>query len=112
MSYAEGLRLVQVLATDPSSRIACALAGWDYPFSTEAKVLADLYDLTHKAAAGRRSTKPYPRPWDKKRTRYGRITRSQAEIRAALRARGYGRVLHTRDANGRLRDDRGRFTKP
>jgi hypothetical protein len=52
---------------------------------------------------------PYPRPWDRRRTRFGKATRPQAEIIAALRARGHGRVLHRQDARGRWRDERGRY---
>lgn len=89
MNWAEAWHLVQQLASDPSSSLAAALAGWEHPMSREAIVLADLYDLTHKVAAGKKKIKPYPRPWDKRRHRFGRATRPQADIRAALRARGH-----------------------
>ena len=57
----------------------------------EALAVADLIDLFAQANAKKgRKPDPYPRPWHKpKRTRLGRITRTQAEIRAALAARGH-----------------------
>lgn len=81
---------MQVLTTDPSSHLAAAIAGWVHPVSREWLVLADLYDLTRKAAATRRTKdQRYPRPWEApRRTRMGRATRPQREIRAALAARG------------------------
>lgn len=109
MAWGEAWRLTRLLLTDPSSHVAASVAGWAHPWSREAFVLADLYDLTHQAHAQKRKPRPYRRPSDSSSKRFGRATRSQAEIRAALLARGHGRVLYTRDAHGRLHDHRGRF---
>lgn len=81
--------MVNALAGDPSSHVATALAGWSHAWPIEAWILADLFDLTHRANSSRRSTKRYPRPNDEKPKRMGRATRSQRDIRAALRARGH-----------------------
>jgi len=109
MGWGEAWRLLQLVTLDPSSRLAASIAGWEHPFSREAQILVDLYDLTHKIAAGKKKTQPYPRPWDKRHKRWGKATRPQAEIIAALQARGHGRVAHRPDASGRLRDERGHF---
>lgn len=92
MTFGEAWSLVQALATDPSSRVAAALAGWQYPWSHEAMLLADLYDLQHQKAAGKKRVKPRPRPWDKKPERRRMMpdpSLSQEEILAALRAAGH-----------------------
>ena len=74
MSWAEAYRLYTVLVRDPSSATAASHEGWDYTMSREAMTLADLYDLTHQIAAGKRSIKRYPRPWpDVDKTRPGRV---------------------------------------
>jgi hypothetical protein len=50
-------------------------------------VLADLYDLTHKIAAGKRRPKAYPRPWDARERKFGGGSRmSKARLRAVLDA--------------------------
>lgn len=86
MRWGEAYRLASVLARDPASAVAAAVAGWDYPISRDALVLADLYDLQHAAKAKRRP-KPYPRPWgnkDRKHSGTGRYTTD--ELRAVLAA--------------------------
>jgi len=94
MGWGEAWRLVQVLVQDPTSRIAAAVAGWEAPRSPEWMVLADMYDLRHQLAAQKKSITPYPRPWDKKRSTWGKATRSQRDIRAALAARGHVAAHH------------------
>jgi hypothetical protein len=113
MSWGEVWRLTQILVTDPSSHLAASVAGWDFPVERGWLVAADMYDAFVSANTPKgRKTKPYPRPWQSKdRNRFGRATRPQHEIFAALRARGHGRILHKRDRDGRLRDERGRFVK-
>lgn len=49
MGWGELLRQVTILRADPSSALAAALAGWDYPISREALAILDLYDLTMAA---------------------------------------------------------------
>lgn len=113
MSWGEAWRLTGQLANDPSSHVAAALAGWDFPVSREWLAAADLYDVFVAANTKKgRKPKPYPRPWgDKTKKRFGRATRPQVEIRAALAARGHGVLAHHKDSAGRLRDARGRFVR-
>jgi hypothetical protein len=93
MPWDEALRLTSQLVLDPTAHVAVAIGGWSYPMPREAMVLADVYDLTahiHADPKRRGSIEPYPRPWpDPRKTRFGKATRSQAEIRAALAARGH-----------------------
>jgi len=93
MAWGEAWRLTGVLANDPSSHVAAALAGWDHPVTREWLLTADLYDAFIAANSKKgRKPKPYPRPWpEKDKTKFGRPTRTQAQIRAALAARGHGR---------------------
>jgi hypothetical protein len=95
MTWDEAYDLARGLLADPTSRLAAARAGWKQPLSREAMVLADIWDLlvavnTDKKKRGQ--AKPYPRPFERKgsgSTRSAKPTVSQAEIDAALRARGY-----------------------
>lgn len=96
MSYGEAWRLLAILQSDPSSYVAAALAGWEYPVSREDLVTRDLYDLTHQLAwqqAGGKGKKPeaYPRPWPKvtKTTTKPSADLTQDEIIAALRMAGH-----------------------
>lgn len=83
MTYGEALRLAGVLARDPGSQVAAAVAGWEYPMTREAAIGADQYDLAHAVAAGGRSRpKPYPRPWDKRRVTRSSRPLTLAEYRA------------------------------
>jgi hypothetical protein len=86
MTWAEAVRLYRQLAADWSTAIAAARAGWEYPMSREALVLADLFDLQHFTKSKRRP-KQYPRPWSDKRSKtFGRASkkRTSAEVRAIL----------------------------
>jgi hypothetical protein len=112
MDWAEAWRLMQIVVQDPSSMTAAAVGGWGYPAARTDQVLWDLYDLTHKIAAGKRTIKSYPRPWDKRTTRFGGTTLPQDKVREILRQRGHGQLLHRQDAAGRWHDDRGRFVRP
>ena len=100
MSWGEAYRLTTVLLSDPSSHVAAAVAGWDHPVSREWLVLADVYDLTARIAAGKKWTKKnaYPRPIGKRtvrRTKAGaEIT--QEDIITALRAAGHTAPLPVR----------------
>lgn len=101
MSWAEALRLTQILMEDPASQIAAATAGWQYPLSREGLAIRDLYDLQHRSKS-RKKPKPYPRPWDTKPKRMGTaMTVAEYEaIKAGMATVG-----------GQPRDARGRFTK-
>jgi hypothetical protein len=71
MSYAEALRLTQLLVSDPSSQVFAALAGWSFPVSREWIVAADHRDSTEFGRVGRRA-RAYPRPWTDQPRRIGR----------------------------------------
>lgn len=78
--------LIDGLMHDPSSRLHAVVAGWDYPATREWMALVDLYDLQH-AKASKRKPKPYPRPFDKAKTRIGgknHVRRSPEQMRALL----------------------------
>ena len=62
MRWGEAVRLTRQLATDPSSHVGAALAGWEHPVSREALVLMDLFDLQHRSKA-KQTPDPYRRPW-------------------------------------------------
>lgn len=96
-TYAEAYLLLVALLADPTSRTSAAVRGWDHPWSREAFVLADLYDLTrdaHTDPKRRGRVRPYPRPNARADSR-ARGQRSappavdQAAIRVALTARGW-----------------------
>ena len=55
MTLAESWQLTQVLLADPSSQIAAATAGWQYPASREVLALADMWDLTFRVHAGKKA---------------------------------------------------------
>lgn len=81
-------RLIVILRSDPSSAIAAALEGWDYPITREALLLADLYDLevAVNTPKGKRP-EPHPiRPFKSKSTkRMGNVGgRSREEVEALL----------------------------
>lgn len=84
MSWGEAIRLSALLARDPASQVAAAVAQWEHPISREDITLRDLYDLQHTSKAKKRP-KPYPRPWSKERRRFGAGTRlSPEQLRAIL----------------------------
>jgi len=94
MSLREAWVLTQELCKDPSSHVGAAVAKMKHPWSYEAAVLADLYDLTLAANTdqkARAKTKPYPRPLAPKveGERSGRPNVSQEVIRQALARRGH-----------------------
>ena len=95
-SWREAVCLLIEVVRDPSSHLAAAIARWDHPYSREAFILADLYDLTQAAHVDRKhrsQLKAYPRPTgDPDRGKSKRPTVSQATVRAALAARGHGRL--------------------
>lgn len=86
MDWREAVDLARELCEDTSSHLAAAAAGWREDASLEALILMDIHDTLVRANATRR-VKGRPRPWD--RTRIGKATRTQREIRAALASRGH-----------------------
>lgn len=94
MTWEEGYNMMRVVMNDPNSPLRARYLDWEYPFSTEAKILADLHDLTKAAHSGkrRRSGKPYPRPYpDGSRGRSAPPKMSQERVRAELEKRGHKR---------------------
>ena len=89
MSYGEACRLTFQLSRDPTSAVGAALAGWEFPMSHAALLLADLYDLTHAVNATKKP-KPHPLrpfPLDNEKERRGNVGgRSRERIEAILRA--------------------------
>lgn len=88
IGWGEAIRLVKVLRADPSSMLAAAAEGWDYPLPRTDAVLMDLYDA-QRWAAGDKKWKGYPRP-DKSPNetssrRGNNAGRSGAEVIALLR---------------------------
>lgn len=85
-SFTEVDALLRVRAREPDSWLFAAVNGWRYPVSREWMMLADLYDLTGKAAAGRRWKKSYPRPWPKDGAKkFGRHRLSASNAREILK---------------------------
>jgi hypothetical protein len=95
MSFGEAYRVAMWLARDPSSAVGASMAGWDYPFSHEALILADLFDLHHTLNSKQRP-KPHPlRPFRDQTTtrRLGNTGgRSRAQVLALLDAARAGRT--------------------
>lgn len=96
MTWGEALRLVRKLQADPSSWVAASIAGWRYPISHEALVLADIFDVEVMVNSDRKKGKPKPhgiRPFDvddKERTRKGDAAgRTREEVLAILREHGH-----------------------
>ena len=93
LTWHEAWLLTEQLLNDPTSHIAAALAGWDYPASRETLALADLFDLTvavntdkRKRGRAERYTRPFPL---RDATRSAKPQVSQDAVRAALAARGH-----------------------
>lgn len=93
MSIDEAWLLAEQLLADPTSQIRAAKAEWEYPFSHEARILADLFDVTlaanvdqKKRAAARKGQQP--RPWpDRTVTSSTTPSVDQATVLASLQAR-------------------------
>ena len=105
MSWGEAWRLTGELASDPSSRVAAGIYGWDYTVSREWMALADIFDIFVSANSDPKQPrlKPYQRPWDEKPKAIGAGTSMSVAEYRAMRAR-------IEAPAGRPRDARGRFT--
>jgi hypothetical protein len=102
-SWGEAIRLTQKLITDPSTQVAAAMNGWDYPVSWDAIVAMNHFDLIHQIAwaqGGRKGPKPkpYPRPWPDRRreTLKAGAGVSQEDILKALAFAGHTGPVPTR----------------
>ena len=88
MSYGEAVRLVGVLAADPSSHLAAALNDWLAPRSVEWLVLADLFDAFVRA--NYRKPQAYPRPFPEPgAVKRGKTNRPRAEVIDLLNRHGH-----------------------
>lgn len=83
MDWGEAWDLTQILAGDPTSRVASAINGWPHPWTWDAMVLADLYDRFVEANS-KRKPKSYPRPWDEKPKKFGTASMTTSQMRALL----------------------------
>lgn len=93
IGWGEALDLVRVLRADPSSMLAAAIEGWDYPLDRLGWMLADLIDVTGASAAGKK-WKTYEgrplKPKDNRKQQWGDTGgRTRAEVVAILNARGH-----------------------
>lgn len=93
MGWGEAVGHVRILRGDPSSQIATAVEGWDYPLSREAAVLMDVWDLEY-AKSGAKKREEYPRPFKTKgRTRTEQVGNTSGmtrdEVVAHLRRLGH-----------------------
>lgn len=93
IGWDEALDLVRILRGDPSSQIASAIEGWDYPLSREGWQMADLIDVQGSSKAGKK-WKPYQRPIKardgvEKKRRGNAAGRSRAEVIEILRGFGH-----------------------
>jgi hypothetical protein len=89
MSYGEAWRLTLQLMADPTSHVAAAVQGWEFPASWEYLALADLIDVTiavNRDGKGP-AQKPYRRPWIKPTRAIGEGTSLTVPQYRALRAR-------------------------
>ena len=96
VTLSEVARLVVILRADPSSAIAAALEGWDFPISREALAIYDLYDLTVLANSDTKKGKPKPRPGrpfpmtDRQERKWGNTGgRTREEVVAILNGLGH-----------------------
>jgi hypothetical protein len=60
MPWDEAIGHIRTLQADPSSAIFAAVAGWDYPMSREALLLADIFDLDHIVNSDPKKGRPKP----------------------------------------------------
>lgn len=87
MSWGEASRLIEQLAKDPSSAVAAALGGWDFPISRTTLAVLDLFDLFHQANS-KRTPKPHPgRPFGRAKGKRRGTARPISEVRDRLQQR-------------------------
>lgn len=93
MEWGEAIRLLRVLRADPSSMLAAAIEGWDYPLDRAGWMLADLIDVQGSSKAGKK-WKAYPRPIKatngERRRRGNAAGRTRSQVVAILREFGHG----------------------
>lgn len=88
MAWGEAVRLVDVLAHDPSSHLCAAINEWEYPRSPEWLVLADLFDVF--ARANYKHPQSYPRPFPDRTTKHrGKTDLPRAKVIDLLNRHGH-----------------------
>lgn len=87
MPWAEAIRLIGVLASDPSSHVCASINRWDAPRSREWFLLADLFDVT-LASVSKKTPKPYPRPTNAPKI-FGIHNKSPEEFDRIMRSMGH-----------------------
>lgn len=90
MPWDEAVRLARWLRGDPSSAIATAAEGWEYPLSRLEAMIADLWDLEYMKASSKKPIK-YPRPYktNQEKVRRGNAAgRTPEQVHSALRQIG------------------------
>jgi hypothetical protein len=86
MSWREAIDLTGELATDPSSHVAAAVAGWQFPASREwlaLKVMADNYTSVKTSRRGAKLHQ-LPDPSDKPKRHVGTAAMSTTDLQAVL----------------------------
>lgn len=100
VGWDEAIRLTKILSADPSSALAAARSGWEYPWPWEAILLADLVDV-QVASKSKRRPKSWPRPWKKSDRSVRRMgTPMSISEFEALRARARGAESQEVDLGG------------
>lgn len=97
VSYEEAALLVDLMAQDPETWIHAKIAGWKFPTTRAALILADSYDLLVAVNSTKKNKrpKPYPRPWETSQgesTTVGRGNNRTVEETKAILARVSGRT--------------------
>lgn len=95
VSIFEVARLVVILRNDPSSMIAAAMEGWEYPLSREGWMMADLIDVQGSSKAGKKWKAYDKRPLKasdgvEKKRRGNAAGRTGAQVIEILREYGHG----------------------
>lgn len=83
--------MIKALSELSESSFFASVNKWDYPMSQTARIMADQFDLLHKAnTTGKKKLKPYPRPYtDKKKIKgtpvpLAEAVKTYADIRQRL----------------------------
>jgi hypothetical protein len=72
MGWDEALRMLRILAEDPTSQLCAAISKWQHPASWEYIALADLIDVQVRSKSRKNRNKAYRRPWDRKAVVHGK----------------------------------------
>lgn len=91
IGWDEALDLVRILRADPSSQLAAAIEGWDYPLERAGWMLADLIDIQGGKAFGKK-WKRYRRPLkaEENKQRWGNVGgRTRAQVVEILNRLGH-----------------------